>query len=292
MTVFNRMPLHEKRAGWIALISASFERITIFGYARHRGLESLDLISSLENEIADMEKRLRGFVPTKHLLAFWKSIVEILQALADGYYDTLTKLADFKWSWWECGDEGEILSIQLEKQSIIKRLAVYDWVISILRIAVTSSFEDSRPWFLSGPPMPQSEAVVQRRLSCPETRARAPLRNSERMTVEIGILRWTQLLEEELRVTMGELQREYNQAGVFEHYIYNLQWTMEQEKEVWEQDKRKEGKEDGETWPYPDDSLKPQGLDMPGSKQQQRHSPVGEVLAWTDDEELRTLFLL
>lgn len=274
----------------MAVISASFKPITVFHFAKLRALEAVDLIDELEAEIADTERRLDGFIPTGRLVWFWKGVFHMLKSLSNGYYDILTRLANLEWTWWMHEDETARLHLRAKKESLIKHLAVYDWVVSILQIAIKSSFEEVRPWFLTSWPASRNITANNRRSSCSEIDRCITVAFTERATAEMDMLHWIKSLEEELRSTMHELQNQYDQGKVFEHYVHHLQWTMDEERREWEKDRKEAGEDDGEIWPFPDDSLKPEDLDIPGSKGQQRHVPVGGVSTWQEDEELRNIF--
>lgn len=285
-----RMPAYEKRERWMAVISASFQPITVFHFAKLRALDTVDLLDDLEAEIADMERRLEGFIPTGRLVWFWKGVYHMLKSMFHGYHDILTRLAKFEWTWWIHEDETTRLHLRAKKESMIKYLAVYDWVVSILQIAIKSSFEEVRPWFLTSWPTIRNVTASGRRSSCSEIDRSNTTAFAERATAEMDMLHWTQSLEGELRSTMHELQDQYDQGKVFEHYVHHLQWTLDKDRREWEEDRKENGEDDWEIWPLPDGSLKSEGLDAPGSKSQQRHSPVNGVPIWQEDEELQTIF--
>lgn len=274
----------------MAVISASFHPATVFHFAKHRALEAVDLLDDLEADIIDIETRLGRYIPTSRLLVFWKGVFHTLKALSAGYYQILLCIKNSEWTWWIGEDEDRKNHLRIQKESMIKHLAVYDWILSVLKIAVKDSFEETRPWFLKSWPTTQNSAKLHRRLSCPEIENPTTTEQAERMALDLGILRWTQYLDGELRSTMRELQHQYNKGKVFEHYVHHLQWTMDEEREAWAEDKEEHGEDGWQPWPYPDESLKAEALDVPEGQSQQRHYPVGGVPTWQEDEDLQAIF--
>lgn len=274
----DRLLAHEKRERWSTAISASFRPITVFRFARKRALEANDLLVLVEEEIEEM-KRLAKYIPLKRLQSFWRGVCHTLRALHEGYFDILTRIADLQWTWWRYKDEELRNHFRIRAHSMIKHLAVYDWLLSLLQNAFTSSFEDYRPWFLAPFEDTQRFAVPQRRASFSGFTRKMTDAVYEKTVTELSILRWTRLLEEQLQTSISEMQQQYDQGKVFEHYVSNLQWTGEQEKHEWKQERLR--------WPYPDHLLKLKGVNDKTSKLFKRHSPPGDVPVWKDDEELQ-----
>lgn len=266
----------------MTVISASFHPFTIFRFARKRGLQANDLIDELKEEMANIEMRLKTFLPVKRLSTFWKGIHDILRVLEEGYLGILHRLAKFEWTWWRIRDKTQQSLHRARKESMIKSLVVYDWVLSLLQNAFDISFRTSRPWFLDRRTEHRKVDTVQRRFSCHDRGNYTAADIHERAITEMSMIRWTTFLEQQLLTTMNDLQHQYNKGKAFEHFIRNVQWTNEEEERDWEQDEIE--------WPYPDCSLNSEELDAPGSKALARHSPINGVPSWQEDEELRDFF--
>lgn len=270
---------YQRRELWVTIISASFQPITVFRFARNRALEVVDLIGDLDTEIVNMEKRLDGYIPADRLLAFWKGVLDILKVLDRGYLDILRRLANLEWKWWNHAGKDEGARLRVRKESMIKFLAVYDWVLSLLQNAITSSFDGNRPWFLKSWTQNRQVVGVQRRSSCPENSKHITTEVREKVAIEFGILRWTQALEVQLAQSLLVMQRQYDKGRVFEHYVCHIQWRGKEEREDWQ--------EDGFKWPYPDDSIKLKGKNVSGTESLEMHRPMDRVPSWQEDEELR-----
>lgn len=247
-----------------------------------RALQASDLVDELKQEMVNLEIRLKTYLPAKRLVTFWRGVYDILQVLEEGYLDILHRLARFEWTWWRIEKKDQRPLIRRRKESMIKSLAAYDWVLSLLQNAFESSFQKNRPWFLDSQTKTRNGNAMQRRSSYHDDGNYTATDIHERVITEMSMIRWTRLLEGKLLTSMDDLQSQYNKGAVFEHFIRHVQWINEEEERDWEQDEIQ--------WPYPDCSLKLDGLDTPGSKPLERHAPVDGVPLWQEDEELRDLF--
>lgn len=266
----------------MTVISASFHPFTIFRFARERGLQAGDLADELEEETMNLEMRLKMYLPAGALLKFWRGVHDILKVLAAGYLDLLKQLARYEWRWWRVRDRRQWSSLRARKESMIKSLVVYDWVLSLLQNAFASSFQEHRPWFLNSRAEHRQVDTVRRRFSYHDQGDYTAADMHEKAAVEMSIIQWTKFLEEQLLTSMKGMQSLYNNGKLFEHFICHVQWVNEEEERDWEQDEIK--------WPYPDCSLNLEELDKTRSKAFQRHAPVNEVPAWQEDVELRCMF--
>lgn len=266
----------------MTVISASFHPFTIFRFVRERALQASDLTDELEEEMMNLEMRLKTYLPAERLLNFWKGVREILELLKTGYLDMLHRLAKYEWTWWRIRDRTQWSSLRVRKESMIKSLVAYDWILSLLQNAFASSFQKHRPWFLHSRIEHRQDDAVRRRYSYHDHGSYTATETQERVAVEMSMIRWTTFLEEQLLSSMENLRNRYNGGKAFEHFIRHVQWVNEEEERDWEQDEI--------LWPYPDCSLKLEELDIPGSKAVQRHGPVDGVAAWQEDETLRIMF--
>lgn len=282
-----RPPSHELRERWMIAIAASFHPITVFRFARERAFEVNDLRNDLEWNIVKLEKIMDDCWSAAPLLTFWRGIFRTLGALDKEYLDILKCLADSEWIWWQQRDAIRRNQLRSRKESMIKHLAVYDWILVLLYRAYWSSFQDYRPWFLDFSNKLPIRTASGRRVSsdCIFDDSGVVTTDSDwidqRMCFELAVSRWTRFLNQQLMSSMLDTQKHYNNGRVFEHYVRQLQRSNDEEKLDWEMDNIK--------WPYPDYSLKVEGLDVPDSRFNQRHAPLYGVPSWAEDLELREL---
>lgn len=240
------------------------------------------LTDELEEEMMNLEMRLKTYLPAQRLLKFWRGIHDTLGLLAGGYLDILDRLAEYEWTWWRIRNRTQWPMLRARKESMIKSLVAYDWILSLLRNAFASSFQEHRPWFLYSRFEHRQVDAVQRRYSYHDHGSYTAAETQERVAVEMSMIQWTTFLEERLLTSMRDLRNQYNNGKAFEHFIRHVQWVNKEEERDWEQDEIK--------WPYPKCSLKLEELDIPGSKALQRHAPVDEVAAWQEDKALQSMF--
>lgn len=271
---------HVLRERWMTSI-ASLHQITVFRFAKSRALQVSDLMIDLQWEIVRLEQSLTTRWPASRMLEFWQKIEKLLKILDVGYMNILQRLSNSEWQWWRGEDTARRHELRDKKESIIKILAVFEWIFLLVQSAFESSFKECRPWFLDFGRRPLNPMCPQRRRSWHSSTDETITPVSDWISVDVAILRWVQYLEEQLESSMSIIPLQYNKSVIFEHYVFQVQRAVEEEISDWA--------EDGIKWPYPDYHLKLSEIDILDSKFIRRHSPRDNVPCWEEDQELRAL---